>query len=258
MVYSEATSVALISMGTPSGIVRSQKGADMGTPDSITFTTDEIELAKTMAFKSLGGQALHGLRLDSLLLELNCREYIRRHLSDLGGYEPLENQSETGIETMNIWNDAMYKTPLRDTRCVRLTKHGIGMYHDGKLVFSVLVFLTRRLEWITAISENKPDSDRQWPRDFTHHHQLEDLYLWSEQLIKDENLDRFDPNDVSFVISLAQALHDLLRKSIQKRRDTLKVLESAELAMRMQNMRFTGYQYLSRDRDYSIQEGLIL
>jgi hypothetical protein len=244
-------------MGAPNGIVRSQKGADMGTPDSIAFTPDEIELAKTMAFKSLDGQALHGLRLDSLLLELNCQEYIRRHLSDLGGYEPLENQSESGIESTSIWNEAMYRTPLRDTRCVRLTKHGIGMYRDGKLVLSVLVFMTRRLEWITAISENRPDSDWQWPRDFTHHNQLEDLYLWSEQLIKDEGFDRFDSNDVSFVIGLAQALHDLLRKSIQRRRETLNALESAELGMRMQNMRFTGYQYLSRDRDYCIKEGLM-
>jgi hypothetical protein len=246
-------------MGTPNGIVRSQKGADMGTPDSkLLYTTGVAELAKEMAYGHLGGEALRRLGLDRMLLELKFRDHILPVLPDLGGFEPLETLHQTGVETIHIWKDAMYKTPLRDMRCVRLTSHGIQMHRKGESVFTILVFLTRKREWITAISENHSGSDWQWPRDFQYHNRLEDLYLWSEKLIRDDDLDRFDPNtDESFVIKLAQALDDLRRKSIHRRRETLQKLENADLDALMQNMRFTGYQYLSGVRDESMQLGIM-
>jgi hypothetical protein len=231
----------------------------MGTPNSkLLYTTGVAELAREMAYGHLSGEALQQLGLDRMLLELKFRDHIMPILPDLGGFKPLENLHQSGVETINIWKDAMEKTPLCDKRCVRLTSHGIQMHSKGESVFTILVFLTQKREWITAISENHSGSDWQWPRNFVYHNQLADLYLWSVKLIRDNDLDRFDPNtDESFVIKLAQALDDLRRKYICKCRETLQKLEKVDLDALMQNMRFTGHQYLSSVRDESMQLGIM-
>lgn len=234
----------------------------MGSPDSAVFTTEDVkELAKRMAYGHHDSETLYNLGLDRLLLELKFRDHVRPLLSDLRGFEPLEKQYRSGVETHDSWQAAMEKTPLRDMQCLRLewsqNPHGIGLYRDGELVYEVLVFLTRRREWITAVCENPHGSDWWWPRSFVHHSQLEDLVVWSEKLIEDEGLDRFDVNGESFVIMLCEALDDLLRSVIHRRRETLRKLETVELEMRMQNKSFSGYQYLSIDREFRMNEALM-
>ncbi len=235
----------------------------MGLPDSTVFTTEDVkEVAKRMVYGYHDSETLYQLGLDRLHLEQKFRNHVRPLLSDLRGFEPLEKQYRNGVETLDIWREAMETTPLRDTQCLRLERcnnpRGIGMYRDGRLVFETLVFLTKRRQWITVITEQKYElSDFWWPRNFVHHNNLEDMVAWSEGLIEDEGLDRVDANGESFVIMLCEALDDLVRSVISRRCKTLRKLEAVELEMRMQNMCLSGFQYLSSDRDYSIQEGLM-
>jgi len=225
----------------------------MGTPE-ISLTAEQAEFAQRMA-NGLSCRELYDAGLDKELLLRKYYDRIRPIRGEISSYEPLHKQRNKAVETEAAWAKLIegirrVHDGILGARCIRLTSQGIGIYKDGELQFAVLVFMEPNNRWITV--ESYPKADEFWRHGWVViHDSLEYLIEWSESLVG--RYGRFDLDGETFVFKLAQLLDDLLRKLIDRKRESLRAVEAAEIGAQHDNIRYTGYLYMSAGHESAIR-----
>lgn len=165
-------------------------------------------------------------------------DVVTPRLKNLGGFRELEDWREDDEEA-GLWDLAVSLLPRgsRHLQCVRLTKPVIQA-EGYRVVFDLVVFLTRNGGYVTAIRQFLPSTLRILGgtcdftvADFKLHESVQDLLEWWDEFSETHRIpvsDRSYEFGPSFIMEVVRALGAMLDDAELRRQASLNEVQRAQ------------------------------